>query len=179
MGDAELHGHLMEFRQHFRRNGAQAAQLVPSALAAIREAAERKLGLRPFEVQLMGALALNQGNLAEMATGEGKTLTAGVAAVVSRLDPASLPCRDSQRLPGRARYRLDAPSLFFLRGSGRLCHCRLGTCGAAEGISGGCDLCHQQRVVRIFCEIACNWADGYPFQASHKRIGAPAAKASR
>jgi preprotein translocase subunit SecA len=81
--DAELHGQLMEFRRHFRRGGAQADQLVTSALAAIREAAERKLGLRPFEVQLMGALALNQGSLAEMATGEGKTLTAGVAAVLA------------------------------------------------------------------------------------------------
>ena len=83
MADAELHGRLMDFRQQFRRGGGQVTQLVPPALAAIREAAERKLGLRPFMVQLMGALALNQGNLAEMATGEGKTLTAGLAAVLA------------------------------------------------------------------------------------------------
>src|SRR6185437_10102835 len=52
-------------------------------LAAIREAADRKLGLRPFPVQLAGALALHRGYLAEMATGEGKTLTAGLAAVLA------------------------------------------------------------------------------------------------
>src|SRR6185437_12202093 len=52
-------------------------------LAAIREAADRKLGLRPFPVQLMGALALHCGYLADMATGEGKTLTAGLAAILA------------------------------------------------------------------------------------------------
>jgi preprotein translocase subunit SecA len=83
MADAELHGRLMDFRQQFRRGGSQVTPLVPAALAAIREAAERKLGLRPFGVQLMGALTLNRGNLAEMATGEGKTLTAGLAAVLA------------------------------------------------------------------------------------------------
>jgi preprotein translocase subunit SecA len=83
MMDADLHRHLMDFRQHFRRGGTRSDSLLLSALAAIREAAERKLGLRPFKVQLMGALALNQGKLAEMATGEGKTLTAGLAAVLA------------------------------------------------------------------------------------------------
>ncbi len=53
------------------------------AFAAVREAAERRTGLRPFVVQLMGALALDGGCLAEMATGEGKSLTAAVAAVVA------------------------------------------------------------------------------------------------
>ena len=53
------------------------------ALAALREASHRELGLRPFTVQLMGALALHRGQLAEMATGEGKTLTAGLAAVLA------------------------------------------------------------------------------------------------
>jgi preprotein translocase subunit SecA len=52
-------------------------------LAAVREVADRELGLRPFVVQLMGALALHRGYLAEMATGEGKTLTAGLAAVLA------------------------------------------------------------------------------------------------
>jgi preprotein translocase subunit SecA len=53
------------------------------ALAAVREAAHRQTGLRPFVVQLMGALALDRGFLAEMATGEGKTLTAALAAVLA------------------------------------------------------------------------------------------------
>jgi len=83
LSDATLHERLMEFREQFRRGGKEVERLVAPALAAIREAADRKLGLRPFIVQLMGALALHRGQLAEMATGEGKTLTAGVAGVLA------------------------------------------------------------------------------------------------
>jgi len=69
------------FRRHADEAGVEAR--LPEALAAIREAADREVGLRPFTVQLMGALALRRGYLAEMATGEGKTLTAAVAAVIA------------------------------------------------------------------------------------------------
>ena len=81
--DADLQRRLLEFRQRFRRGGKSAETFLLPALAAIREAADRKLGLRPFTVQLMGALALHRGYLAEMATGEGKTLTAGLAAILN------------------------------------------------------------------------------------------------
>ena len=50
--------------------------LLPEAFAAIREAADRVLGMRPFPVQLMGGIILHQGRIAEMKTGEGKTLVA-------------------------------------------------------------------------------------------------------
>jgi preprotein translocase subunit SecA len=81
--DQALHVRLMEFRERFRRHGrAPSEEALGEALGAIREAAHRKLGLRPFLVQLVGALALHRGYLAEMATGEGKTLTAGLAAVL-------------------------------------------------------------------------------------------------
>ncbi len=83
MREAHLRERLLDFRERMRRGGRGAAGLVVPALAAIREAADRKLGLRPFPVQLMGALALHRGCLAEMATGEGKTLTAGLAAVLA------------------------------------------------------------------------------------------------
>jgi preprotein translocase subunit SecA len=83
VSDAILQRKLLEFRTHFQRGGRAVEALVLPALAAIREAADRKLGLRPFPVQLMGALALHRGYLAEMATGEGKTLTAGLAAVLA------------------------------------------------------------------------------------------------
>ncbi len=74
---------LKDFRVCFRRGGAiRNDQLIP-ALAAIRELADRRLGLRAFPVQLMGALALYRGNLVEMATGEGKTLVAGLAAILA------------------------------------------------------------------------------------------------
>jgi preprotein translocase subunit SecA len=81
----KLRERLDDFRTWFRRRswspGAE-AQLC-EALAAIREASHRQLGLRPFPVQLVGALALHRGYLAEMATGEGKTLTASLAAIVA------------------------------------------------------------------------------------------------
>ncbi len=83
LSDARLQESLLGFREQFRRKGRTPDALLVPALAAIREAADRKLGLRPFHVQLMGALALHRGFLAEMATGEGKTLTAGLAAVLS------------------------------------------------------------------------------------------------
>lgn len=83
MASAQLHERLIDFRGEFRRGGQVSPDMLVAALGAIREAAERQLGLRPFPVQLMGALALHRGYLAEMATGEGKTLTAGIAAVLA------------------------------------------------------------------------------------------------
>ena len=82
LADHDLHTRLLGFRDQFRRGNISDENLFP-ALAAIREAAHRKLGMRPFPVQLMGALALHRGYLAEMATGEGKTLTAGLAGVLA------------------------------------------------------------------------------------------------
>ncbi len=82
--DSQLRNRLFELRDRFRRTReTDDDELVNAALGALREAAHRKLGLRPYNVQLMGALALNGGFLAEMATGEGKTLTAGLAAVLN------------------------------------------------------------------------------------------------
>lgn len=81
--DSVLQRRLLEFREQVRRGGRAADAVILPALAAIREAADRKLGLRPFPVQIMGALALHRGYLAEMATGEGKTLTAGLAAILA------------------------------------------------------------------------------------------------
>jgi preprotein translocase subunit SecA len=81
--DHKLQERLFEFRDHFRRETIPPEELLVQALAATREAAHRCVGLRAFPVQLMGALALHRGWLAEMATGEGKTLTAGLAAVLA------------------------------------------------------------------------------------------------
>ena len=84
LSNTDLHSRLMDFRSQFRRVGrAGDGEIVVPALGAIREAAHRQIRLRPFVVQLMGALALHRGYLAEMATGEGKTLTAGLAAVLA------------------------------------------------------------------------------------------------
>jgi preprotein translocase subunit SecA len=81
--DADLHAELEACGQRFRRGGRDVEQHLIPALAVLREAASRYLGLRPYVVQLAGALALHRGFLAEMVTGEGKTLTAGLAAVLA------------------------------------------------------------------------------------------------
>jgi len=82
LSNHHLQERLLRFRDHIRRGGREADPHILPALAAIREAADRQLGLRPFGVQLMGALAMHRGYLAEMATGEGKTLTAGLTAIL-------------------------------------------------------------------------------------------------
>jgi len=82
-GDRILREKLQECRQVFRRSRAVDRELLYSALAAIREAARRKVGLLSHTVQLAGALALHRGYLAEMATGEGKTLSAAMTAVLA------------------------------------------------------------------------------------------------
>ncbi len=87
LSDHKLRERLRGFREEFRRGGRAAEENLLPALAGLREAAERTLGLRPFRVQIAGALALHRGYLAEMATGEGKTLTAGLAAALSGWNP--------------------------------------------------------------------------------------------
>ncbi|MGR3563372.1 MAG: preprotein translocase subunit SecA [Heliomarina sp.] len=67
------------------RNGTSLDDLLPEAFANCREAARRALGLRAFDTQLMGAIFLHQGNIAEQKTGEGKTLTATFAAYLNAL----------------------------------------------------------------------------------------------
>ncbi len=81
--DHSLRERLWQYRDVFRRGGRGVEGVLVPALAGLREASERQVGLRPFVVQLMGALALHKGCLAEMATGEGKTLTAGLAAILA------------------------------------------------------------------------------------------------
>ncbi|MGW6357077.1 preprotein translocase subunit SecA [Streptomyces sp. NPDC055092] len=73
--DAELQALTAEFRQR-QTDGESLDDLMPEAFAAVREAARRTLGMRHFDVQLMGGAALHLGNIAEMQTGEGKTLAA-------------------------------------------------------------------------------------------------------
>ena len=73
--DEDFVGITEDFRKRLKE-GATLESLIPEAYAAVREAARRSLGLRPYDVQLMGGLVLNENNIAEMKTGEGKTLTA-------------------------------------------------------------------------------------------------------
>jgi preprotein translocase subunit SecA len=83
LNDHHLQERLADLSRTLRRTAKPAPETLHQALAALREAADRRLGLRPFTVQLAGVLALHRGYLAEMATGEGKTLVAGIAAVLA------------------------------------------------------------------------------------------------
>jgi preprotein translocase subunit SecA len=82
MTDNALEAALDNYRRIFRRSGKDHASLLYPAMGAIAEAAYRSLGFRPFKVQIAGAIALYKGYIAEMATGEGKTLAAALTAVV-------------------------------------------------------------------------------------------------
>jgi preprotein translocase subunit SecA len=78
----QLQSKLRDMREHVRRGRLKARGTTREALALVSESARRVTGLDAFPVQLLGALAMQQGRLAEMATGEGKTLTAGLTAVL-------------------------------------------------------------------------------------------------
>ena len=83
LGEIALKEQLRELQGYFRRSQNVPDEVLHKALAAIRTVTERTCGLRPYEVQLVGALALHRGFLAEMATGEGKTLTAAMAGILA------------------------------------------------------------------------------------------------
>ena len=82
--DAQLQAKTPEFQARYR-NGETLDDLLPEAFAACREAADRVLGLRPYRVQIIGGIILHQGRIAEMKTGEGKTLVATLPAYLNAL----------------------------------------------------------------------------------------------
>ena len=85
LSEKELKAKTPEFRERLA-NGETLDDILPEALATVREAAWRVLGKKPFEVQIIGAIVLHQGRIAEMRTGEGKTLVACVASYLNALD---------------------------------------------------------------------------------------------
>ena len=89
LDDAALGAKTAEFRQRFA-DGTSLDDLLPEAFAAVREASRRTLGLRHFDVQLIGGMVLHEGNIAEMRTGEGKTLMATLAAYLNSLSGESV-----------------------------------------------------------------------------------------
>jgi preprotein translocase subunit SecA len=82
--DTELGAKTIEFRQRLER-GETLEALLPEAFAVVREAGKRTLGMRHFDVQLIGGMVLNSGRIAEMRTGEGKTLVATLAVYLNAL----------------------------------------------------------------------------------------------
>lgn len=84
LSDAELQAKTQEFRDRIAK-GATPDELLTEAFAVVREASKRVLGMRHFDVQLIGGMVLNDGKIAEMRTGEGKTLTATLAVYLNAL----------------------------------------------------------------------------------------------
>ncbi len=83
--DEELRAKTSEFKRRFK-DGETLDQLLPEAFAAVREAAWRVRGMKPFRVQLIGGIVLHQGRIAEMKTGEGKTLVAVMPAYLNAIE---------------------------------------------------------------------------------------------
>ena len=84
LSDADLKAKTVEFRTRLEK-GETLEQLLPEAFATVREASKRVFGMRHFDVQLMGGMVLNNNQIAEMKTGEGKTLTATLPAYLNAL----------------------------------------------------------------------------------------------
>ena len=84
LSDAELQAKTPEFKRRLA-DGESLDDILPEAFATVREASDRVLGLRPYRVQLVGGIVLHQGRIAEMKTGEGKTLVATLPAYLNGL----------------------------------------------------------------------------------------------
>jgi len=85
LSDEELQGKTAEFKERISQ-GETLEDLLPEAFAAVREASVRTLGMRPFDVQLIGGIVLHHGKIAEMKTGEGKTLAATLPLYLNALE---------------------------------------------------------------------------------------------
>ena len=106
LSDEELSGMTLIFKDRLAK-GETLDDILPDAFAAVREAADRVLGKRPFRVQIVGGIILHQGRIAEMKTGEGKTLVATMPAYLNALTGEGvhivtvndyLACRDSEEM---------------------------------------------------------------------------------
>ena len=110
LSDQELKSKTQQFKDRYQK-GESLDDLLPEAFAACREAAWRVLGMKPYRVQIIGGIVLHQGRIAEMKTGEGKTLVATMPAYLNALTGRGRTHRHRQRLPGQARQRLDGQGL--------------------------------------------------------------------
>src|SRR5437867_3378482 len=107
LGDAELRAKTDELRKRLDA-GASVDELLPEAFAIAREAARRTVGMRPFDVQLIGGMVLHEGKIAEMATGEGKTLVATLPAYLNGLTGRGVHIVTvNDYLPDNMRFTLD------------------------------------------------------------------------
>ena len=128
------------------RSGEPLDDLLPEAFAVVREAGRRVLNMRHYDVQLIGGMVLHSGKIAEMKTGEGKTLVATLPAYLNAPRRQGRPRRHRQRLPGAPRLGVDGPHLPLPRDVGRRHPARADRPAAAGRLRRRHHLRHQQRV---------------------------------
>ena len=117
LSDADIRNKTDEFRERFA-GGESLEDLLPEAFAVAREAAWRALGLRPFDVQLIGGMVLHQGNIAEMRTGEGKTLVATLPAYLNALSGKGVHIVTVNEYLAQRERGLDGPDIRVSRFDG-------------------------------------------------------------
>ena len=110
LSDDELRGQTELFRQRLA-NGEKLDDLLPEAFATVREAAKRTLGQRHYDVQLIGGIVLHRGEIAEMRTGEGKTLVATLAVYLNALEGKGVHVVTVNDYLATPRRRLDGADL--------------------------------------------------------------------
>ena len=108
--DEELRARMDALRER-ARDGESLDELLYESFAITREIGKRTMGMRHFDVQMIGGMVLHDGSIAEMRTGEGKTLTATLPVVLNSLARPGRARRDGQRLPRAPRRRVDEPDL--------------------------------------------------------------------
>ena len=145
LSDADLRARTEMFRKQLA-DGQTLDDLLVPAFATVREAAKRALGQRHFDVQLLGGMVLHSGNIAEMKTGEGKTLVATAAGLPQRARRPRRARRHRQRLPRQARLRVDGRGLQVPRPHRRLHRARSRRRAAPRRLRLRRHLRHQQRV---------------------------------
>ena len=122
LSDSGLKEKTIQFRERLSQ-GETLDDLLPEAFAAVREASKRALGQRHFDVQLMGGMALHQGKISEMKTGEGKTLVATLPAYLNALavPPATaFSGAPLEAVAGGGGHIVSGNAYLFLRESARV-----------------------------------------------------------
>lgn len=108
--DDELKAKTTEFKERLAK-GETLDDLLPEAFAVCREADWRVLGMKPYPVQIIGGIVLHRACIAEMKTGEGKTLVAHAARISERAHRQGRARRHRERLPGQTRQRVDGKAV--------------------------------------------------------------------
>ena len=108
--DEDLKNKTAEFKKRLE-DGASLDDILPEAYAAVREASSRVLGMKHYRVQLIGGVILHQGRIAEMKTGEGKTLVATLPVYLNALAGKGVHVITVKRLSGTKRQGLDGKTV--------------------------------------------------------------------